>query len=104
MVMIMQVTRYPQDDVFVFPNLPDTGVRGQLAMALAWWYAGDDSDRDDEDWGTYCYAVRLIDDLVAGSTEHWDRNDWWIFWDALGQLDERPPEIEAIYRLADAQR
>ena len=61
-------------------------------MALAWWY-DDEDDVDDLLW-----AIEHIPALLAGHTDDWKTLEWWPYYDALGSLTERTPEIDRVYR------
>lgn len=72
-----------------------TSLLGQLGMILCWhwddWY----EDQDDVARG-----IGLIPALLEGETQRFSRNDWWIFYDALGTYPCRTPALEEIYQLA----
>lgn len=87
------------DDVrtLPFPVPPDTSLAGVVGMIVCWWW--DDDDMLD----TAVHGVSLVEDLLAGATEHFTADEWWIFQDAIGSYlnpDADQPALAELYEIA----
>lgn len=79
-------------------TLPDnTSLAGHVGMIACWWW-----DDEDESPGAAARCVELAPKLVAGDTDDFDGDDWFLLYDALGSYPEKTPELERLYELASA--
>jgi hypothetical protein len=90
-------------DVMTHTDLPpfelpkDTSLAGLLGMIICWWW--DDADMRD----AAAEGVYLIPKLLAGETELFTADDWWIFEDAIGTYlgsNHERSELMDVYEIA----
>ena len=74
-----------------------TSLAGLIGMIVCWWW--DDTDMlDDAAQGVY-----LTPKLLAGETELFTTDDWWIFEDAIGTYvgsNHERSELMELYEIA----
>ena len=75
----------------------DTSLAGLLGMIICWWW--DDADMLDD----AAQAVYLIPKLLAGETELFTADDWFLFEDAIGTYlgsNHERSELMELYEIA----
>lgn len=58
------------------------------------------SNSDDDDLKEVLRCIKLAEDFVCGKYSKISKNDWWIFFDALGLYDGRDDTLEELYQIA----
>jgi hypothetical protein len=75
----------------------DTSLAGLLGMIICWWW--DDADMLDD----AAQGVSLIPKLLAGETELFTGDDWWLFEDAIATYlgsNHEHSELMELYEIA----